>query len=68
MEQYLKLVDQKIKYLEVVIKCQIEDDYQEYIHYSDSFPMKAELLKNIDEEILTIKKEYFRILFNVFFS
>lgn len=57
MEQYLKLVDQKIKDLEAIIKCQIEDNYQEYIHYSDSFPMKNELLKNIDEEIIRIEAE-----------
>lgn len=57
MEQYLKLVDQRIKDLEVIINCQIEDDYQEYIHYSDSFPIKHELLKNLDKEIMRIETE-----------
>ena len=57
MEKYLKLIDQKIKDLEVIINCQIEDDYQEYIRYSDSYPMKKELLKNIDKEIIRIESE-----------
>lgn len=57
MEQYLKLIDQKIKDLETIINCQIEDDYQEYIHYSDSFPIKTELLKKIDEETKRIEAE-----------
>lgn len=57
MEQYLKLVDQKIKDLEVILNHQIEDNYQEYIHYSDSFPIKTELLKKIDKETIKIKAE-----------
>lgn len=57
MEQYLKLIDQKIKDLETIINCQIEDDYQEYIHYSDSFPIKTELLKKLDEETKRIEAE-----------
>lgn len=57
MEKYLKLVDQKIKDLEVILNCQIEDDYQEYIHYSDSFPIKTELLKKLDEETKRIEAE-----------
>lgn len=57
MEKYLKLVDQKIKDLEVILKCQIEDDYQECIHYSDSFPIKTKLLKKLDEETTKIEAE-----------
>lgn len=57
MEQYLKLVDQKIKDLEVILDHQIEDNYQEYIHYSDSFPIKTEMLKKIDKETIKIKAE-----------
>ena len=57
MEKYLKLVDQKIKDLETIINCQIEDDYQEYIHYSDDWPEKKKLLNDLELEINRIESE-----------
>lgn len=57
MEQYLKLIEQKIKDLENIINCQIEDDYQEYICYSDDWPEKKKLLNNLELEINRINSE-----------